>query len=101
MSAENSARYWAAKKAQYQRALDFISTVVPGESYKIERYAIKDGAFPYELSAYAHIRDKRIITVFSVNRNNGALWFTTTKGEAIDADSLIKWEKVQRQLELF
>lgn len=94
-------RYWAAKKAQHQRALDFMAVAIPGETYRIERYAINDHAWPYEMSEYAHIHDKRTVTIYAVNKNNGALWFTTTTGEAIDAASLIKWEKLPKQGELF
>lgn len=45
MTPEESARYWAAKKAQHQRALDFLAEARPGDTYRIERYAIDDGAF--------------------------------------------------------
>jgi len=101
MTPEESARYWAAKGAQHQRALDFMAEVIPGATYRIERYAIDDGAWPYEMSKYAHIHEKRVITVYSVNRAPGAYWFTTTTGEAIDAASLIKWERLPKQGELF
>ena len=101
MTPEESARYWAAKKAQHQRALDFMAEVIPGDTYRIERYAIDDGAWPYEMSRYKDVHEKRVITVYSVNRAPGALWFTTTTGEAIDAKSLIKWERLPKQGELF
>ena len=101
MTEAESARYWAAKKAQLQRALDFLAEARPGDTYRIERYAIDDGAWPYEMSKYAHIHEKRVITVYSVNRAPGAHWFTTTTGEAIDAASLIKWERLPKQGELF
>lgn len=101
MTPEESARYWAAKKAQHQRALDFLAEARPGDTYRIERYAIDDGAWPYEMSRYKDVHEKRVITVYSVNRAPGALWFTTTTGEAIEADTLIKWERLPKQGELF
>ena len=33
-------------------------------------------------------------------KGNGAAWFTTTTGEAIDADTIIKWERLKTQQEL-
>ena len=101
MTPEESARYWAAKKAQHQRALDFLAEARPGDTYRIERYAIDDGAWPYEMSRYKDVHEKRVITVYSVNRVPGAYWFTTTTGEAIEADTLIKWERLPKQGELF
>lgn len=101
MTPEESARYWAAKKAQHQRALDFMAEAKAGDTYRIERYAIDDGAWPYEMSRYKDLHEKRTITIYAVNKKPGALWFTTTTGEAIDADSLIKWERVAKQLDLF
>lgn len=35
-------RYWAAKKAQHQRALDFMAIAQPGETYRIERVGYYD-----------------------------------------------------------
>lgn len=100
---EERAAYWAEMKAQHQRALDFIAEAKAGDTYRIERYAVDPVAVmePYELSPYKDVHEKRTITVFAVNKKPGALWFTTTKGEAIDADSLIKWERVAKQLDLF
>lgn len=94
-------RYWKAKKEQHKRALDFIAEAKAGDTYKIERYAIDDGAWPYEMSRYKDVHEKRVITIYNVNKKNGALWFTTQNGEAIDAESLIKWEKLPKQGELF
>jgi hypothetical protein len=103
MTPEESARYWAAKKAQHQRALDFMAKVKAGETYRIERYAVDPVAVmePYEISRYKDVREKRTITIYAVNKKPGALWFTTTKGEAIDAESLIKWERVAKHLDVF
>ncbi len=101
MTPEESACYWAAKKAQHQRALDFLAEARPGDTYRIERYAIDDGAWPYEMSRYKDVHEKRVITLYAVHNGNGALWFTTTTGEAIEADTLIKWERLPKQGELF
>ena len=101
MTPEESARYWAAKKAQHQRALDFLAEARPGDTYRIERYAIDDGAWPYEMSRYKDVHEKRVITVYAKATGSGAYWFTTTTGEAIEADTLIKWERLPKQGELF
>lgn len=101
MTEEESARYWEAKKTQHQRALDFLAEARPGDTYRIERYPIDDGAWPYEMSHYKDVHEKRVVTVYAKATSPGALWFTTTTGEAIDAKSLIKWERQPKQYELF
>jgi hypothetical protein len=45
-------------------------------------------------------RDDLSIDRIDVNKGNGAAWFTTTTGEAIEADTIIKWERLQTQQEL-
>ena len=50
MTGAESARYWAAKKAQHQRALDFLAEARPGDTYRIERYALPQTGIPHELS---------------------------------------------------
>ena len=101
MTDEERAAYWAEKKAQHQRALDFIAEAKAGDTYRIERYALPQTGIPHALSRYANVRDKRTITIYAINKTAGALWFTTTTGEAIDADTLIKWERIPKQGELF
>ena len=101
MTPEESARYWAAKKAQHQRALDFLAEARPGDTYRIERYALPQTGIPHELSEDANVHEKRVITLYAVHNGNGAYWFTTTTGEAIEADTLIKWERLPKQGELF
>lgn len=93
--------YWNAKKTQHQRALDFLAEARPGDTYRIERYAIPVTGIPHALSVYADRHEKRIVTVYAKATGSGAYWFTTTTGEAIDADTLIKWERVPKQGELF
>ena len=97
MTPEESARYWAAKKAQHQRALDFLAEARPGDTYRIERYALPQTGIPHELSEDADVHEKRVITLYAVHNGNGAYWFTTTTGEAIEADTLIKWERLPKQ----
>ena len=94
-------QYWHEKNGQYIRAIQFINEAKPGETYRIERYAITEVGIPHALTRYAHLHDKRTVTIYAVNKNNGAHWFTTTTGEAIDADTLIKWERLPKQGELF
>ena len=86
MTPEESARYWAAKKAQHQRALDFLAEARPGDTYRIERYALPQTGIPHELSEDADVHEKRVITLYAVHNGNGAYWFTTTTGEAIEAE---------------
>ena len=93
--------YREAQRKQAENARNFIAEAKAGETYRIERYAITEVGIPHALTEYAHIHDKRVITIYAVNRDHGAHWFTTTKGEAIDADTLIKWERLPKQGELF
>ena len=97
----NNAEYWAEKGRQHQRALDFLAEARPGDTYRIERYALPQTGIPHALSPYADRHEKRVITLYAVHNGNGALWFTTTTGEAIEADTLIKWERLPKQGELF
>ena len=101
LTEEERRRWHEEKRKQHQRALDFMADVKAGETYRIERYAIPQTGVPHALSEYANVHDKRNITIYAVNKNAGALWITTTKGEAIDADTLIKWERLPKQGELF
>ena len=99
---ENKNRdYWNAKKAQWQRACDFIAEAKAGDTYRIERYAIPLTGIPHALSRYANDHEKRTVTLYAVHDDAGFKWFTTTTGEAIDADTLIKWERIPKQGELF
>ena len=93
--------YFEAKGRQHQRALEFMAEAKEGDEYKIERYAIEETGIPYELSRYKDVHERKIIKIFAMNRQPGALWFTTYKGEAISAESLIKWLKLPKQQELF
>jgi len=103
MTDAEHARYWAEKKAQHQRALDFMAEAKAGETYRIERYCIIETGIPHALSRWANVRDKRTVTLYAVHNepSRNALWFTTTAGEAIEADTLIKWERLPKQGELF
>lgn len=100
---EEHARYWKEKKSQHQRALDFMAEAKPGETYYIERYAITLTGIPYALSEYANFHKKQTITLYALHNEplRNSLWFTTTTGEAIEADSLIKWERLPIQGKLF
>lgn len=100
MTDEERQRWHEEKGAQHQRACDFLAEARPGDSYKIERYAIYEVGVPYALSRFANIRNKQTVTLYAVHNEPGAQWFTTTKGEAIEADSLIKWERQPIQQEL-
>ena len=91
--------YWEEKKKQYERGQDFINTIQSGETYKIERYVYTDLS-PYALDEHSDITEKKVIKIYAVNKGNGAAWFTTTTGEAIEADTIIKWERLQTQQEL-
>ena len=91
--------YWEEKKKQYERGQDFINTIQSGETYKIERYVYTDLS-PYALHEHSDVTEKKVIKIYAVNKGNGAAWFTTTTGEAIEADTIIKWERLQTQQEL-
>lgn len=94
---EERVAYWAEKKAQHERALAFLSEAKPGETYRIERYAITEVGVPHALSRFAHVRDKRTVKINAVHNGGGAYWFTTSTGEAIEADTMIKWQKLPEQ----
>ena len=100
---EECARYWTEKKSQHQRALDFMAEAKAGETYHIERYAIPQTGIPHALSEYANVHKKHTITLYAVHNepSRNSLWFTTTTGEAIEADTLIKWARLPIQGELF
>lgn len=89
---------WEEQGKEHRRALDFFAQIKPGDTVKIERYAFPE-YHPYMSNRLAHIHDKKTVTVYAMNQNG--LWFTTTAGEAIGADTLIKWEKLPKQGELF
>jgi hypothetical protein len=72
MTPEESARYWAAKKAQHQRALDFLAEARPGDTYRIERYALPQTGIPHELSEDADVHEKRVITLYAVHKEHRA-----------------------------
>ena len=91
--------YWEEKKKQYERGQDFINTIKSGETYKIERYVYTDLS-PYALDEHSDVTEKKVIKIYAVNKGNGAAWFTTTTGEAIEADTIIKWKRLQTQQEL-
>ena len=100
---EEHARYWKEKKSQHQRALDFMAEAKAGDTYHIERYAISQTGIPHALSDYANVHKKHTITLYAVHNepSRNSLWFTTTTGEAIEADTLIKWERLPIQGKLF
>ena len=95
--------YDREKKSQYQLALDFMSEAKSGETYFIERYAIPLTGIPHALSEYSNIHKKQTITLYALHNepSRNSLWFTTTTGEAIEADTLIKWERLPIQGKLF
>ena len=93
------AHYWKEKEKEYERGQNFINTIKAGETYKIKRYVYTD-LNPYSLHEHSDITETKVIKIFAINKGNGAAWFTTTKGEAIDADTIIKWERLQTQQEL-
>ena len=100
---EKHARYWTEMKSQHQRALDFMAEAKSGETYHIERYAIPLTGIPHALSEYANVHKKHTITLYAIHNepSRNSLWFTTTTGEAIEADTLIKWERLPIQGKLF
>lgn len=84
-------------RAEHQRALDFFAQVKPSDTVKIERYACVS-SHPYCLDKYADIHEKKTVKIYAMNKNG--LWFTTYAGQAIDADTLLKWEIIPQQMEL-
>jgi hypothetical protein len=90
--------YWEEKKKEYQRAIDFLENAKPGETYRIERYAIPE-SHPYSMNKFANVHDKKTVKIYAIDKQG--LWFTTYDGTAIYADTLIKWERLPEQKELF
>lgn len=86
------------KRKQYERGQRFINAIKSGDEVKIERWPIKSTVGdPYTMSEYKDIHEKKTVKIFAVVNKPGAVYFTTTAGEAIDADSIIKWE-IQKSL---
>lgn len=94
----NGIDFWEEKKKEYERALDFFEQVKAGDTVKIEKYAFPMFS-PYSIEKYADKRDRKVVKIYAMNQNG--LWFTTDKGEAIDAKAVIKWEVIPQQLSLF
>ena len=88
---------WTEKKLEYDRAVDFLDNVKAGDVVRLERYAYPEWS-PYGLNRDADIHTRGTYQIFATNKEG--LWFTVTTGEAIDARSVITWEKIPRQLEL-
>ena len=95
-SPEYRQRYWEEKKNQYERGQSFINSINVGDIIKLERYAILNSS-PYSLSPYSKIHTSQTVKVYAINKNHGNAWFTTYSGEAIEADSIIKWRKLSQQ----
>ena len=95
--------YWKEKKSQHQREIRFMAEAKAGKTYRIERYAIPQTGIPHTLSNYANIHKKQTVTIYTVHNEpyRNSFWFTTTTGEAIEADTLIKWEQLPVQKNLF
>ena len=90
--------YRKQQMEEHQRALAFFEQVKPGDTVKIERYAIPQ-FHPYSLNSTAHIHDKKTVRVYAMQKDG--LYFTTYAGEAINADTLIKWQVLPKQGKLF
>lgn len=100
MKKEETERYWSEKKKEYERACEFMADMKTGDEYKIERYAIPQNS-PYSLDSTAHLTYKEKIKVYAVHKGDQAgWWFTTYDGHAIDAKTVLKWQKLPKQQEL-
>lgn len=90
--------YQAEQKKEHDRAVDFLERVRPGDTVRLERYAYPETS-PYGLNRHADEHKTGTVRVYATDKEG--LWFTVTTGEAIDARSVIKWEKIPRQMELW
>lgn len=89
--------YQTEQKKEYDRAVVFLDNVRAGDTVRLERYAYPE-TNPYGQNRHADIHTRGTYQIFATDKE--ALWFTVTTGEAIDARSVINWEKIPRQLEL-
>ena len=99
MTDEGREAWRKACEDDFRRASDFLSEANPGDTYRIEKYILVETGIPCSLTRHADRHEKKTVTVHAVHEDAG--WFTTTSGEAMDARSLIRWEKVPKQTELF
>lgn len=97
-SDEYRAAYWNEKKKEYQRALDFCNEIKPGDTVTLTRYACPQNS-PYSLDDTAHITTRETVKIYAMHKD--ALWFTTYGGHAIEAKTVIKWQKQPTQGFLF
>lgn len=89
--------YQAEQKKEHDRAVDFLERVRPGDTVRLERYAYQEH-YPYCLNRHADEHKTGTVRIYAVMKD--VLWFTTYAGEAIDARTIIAWEKILPQLEL-
>ncbi len=98
MNDAESAVYWSEKKKEYERAFDFCNEIKAGDTVRLERYAIPQFS-PYSLNDTAHIRTRETVKIYAMHKDE--LWFTTYGGHAIEAKTIINWQKQPTQGELF
>lgn len=95
---EYRSRYWEEKKKEHEKALAFMADIKMGDKVKIERYACPCVS-PYCLEDLADVTIKEVVEIYAVNHKG--LFFTTTKGTAIGAATVINWKKIIPEPELF
>jgi hypothetical protein len=91
-----------ARRLQYEQGQKFINEIKPGDTVRIERYTVPSTVgTPYAMSPAKNYREKKTVKVYAVNNEPGSVWFTTSTGDVIEADSIIKWTIQPKQAELF
>lgn len=91
-----------ARRKQYEQGQKFINEIKPGDTVRIERYLIPSTVgTPYAMSSTKNYREKKTVHIYAVSNEPGATWCTTTAGEVIEAESVIKWDIQPKQAELF
>lgn len=90
------------RRLQYEQGQKFINEIKPGDTVRIERYLISSTVgTPYAMSPYKDRKENKTVRVYSVHNEPGSVWFTTSTGDVIEADSIIKWTIQPKQAELF
>lgn len=91
-----------ARRLQYEQGQRFINEIKPGDTVRIERYLIPSTVgTPYAMSPTKNYREKKTVHIYAVNNEPGVAWVTTSAGDVIEAESVIKWDIQPKQAELF
>lgn len=99
---EQRQQWHEARLLQFELGQKFINEIKPGDTVRIKRYVIPSTVgTPYAMSPYKDRTETKTVKVYAVTNEPRAYWITTTAGDVIEAESIIKWEIQPKQAELF